>query len=180
MALIDGLQLNNKIAVSTAVRVIINGTFIGVVQSLEPTQTRGTTPVRGIGIGDRILQRVWNVSDYQLTFNKMALFSKFLFSAIYGPLQAGTPWLTNMTSFRMIAELREPLDIQELVVDPVTGNAIRTTVYRGCYLNNYTSPRSISGGDIIIMETGTFDVTSIDDGGTESPANTFGQFDSGL
>lgn len=152
MALLDVVQNPNDIAVSTTVRVLIGGVFVGVVQSLEPTQTRGTTPVRGIGIGDRIIQRVWGVSDYSMTFSKMALFKKFLFQALgYNP------------NFRMIAELKFPVDIQESILFP-DGSQTRNTFYRGCYLNNYTAPRSITGADIIIMESGTFDLTSIDDG----------------
>lgn len=151
MALLDVVQNPNKVAVSTTVRVLINGTFVGVVQSLEPSQTRNTTAVRGIGIGDRQIERVWGLSEYSLNFQKMALFDKFLFQALgYNP------------NFRMIAELRFPLDIQETILFP-DNSQVRNTFYRGCYLNNYTAPRSISG-DIIIMESGTFDVTSIDDG----------------
>ncbi len=172
MALQDGLQINQSVAVSTAIRVSIGGTFIGVVQSLEPTQTRGTTPVRGIGIGDRILERVWGLSDYQLSFQRMALFNSFMVQALYSA--SPTPPL-NLNSFRMISELRFPLDIQEILVDPVTGNPLRTTVYKGCYLNNHTAARQITG-DIIIMENGTFDVTSINDGASETPANTFATF----
>ncbi len=151
MALLDVVQNPNDIAVSTTVRVLIGGVFVGVVQSLEPTQTRATTPVRGIGTGDRISSRVWQTSDYNMTFQKMALFKKFMFQALgYSP------------NFRMIAELKFPIDIQESILFP-DGSQTRTTFYRGCYLNNYTAPRSITG-DIIIMESGTFDLTSIDDG----------------
>jgi len=147
----DVLQNPNDIAVSTSVRILVNGTFVGVVQSMDPTQTRSTTPVRGIGIGDRIIERVWQVSDYSFTFQKMALFKKFLFET-----------LGYNANFRMIAELRFPLDFQETIMLP-NGATTKTTFYRGCYLNNYTAPRSITG-DIIIMENGTFDCTSIDDG----------------
>ena len=151
MALLDVVQNPNDVAVSTTVRVLINGTFIGVVQSFEPTQTRQSTAVRGIGIGDRQIERVWGLSDYSATFSKMALFKKFMFDALgYNP------------NFRMLAELRFPLDIQESILFP-DGSQTRNTFYRGCYLNNYTAPRNISG-DLIIMETGTFDITSIDDG----------------
>jgi len=151
MALLDVVQNPNDVAVSTTVRVLIGGTFVGVVQSLEPSQTRSTTAVRGIGIGDRQIERVWGLSEYTLNFQKMALFKKFMFQALgYNP------------NFRMIAELRFPLDIQETILFP-DASTTRNTFYRGCYLNNYTAPRTISG-DIIIMESGTFDVTSIDDG----------------
>lgn len=151
MALTDVLQNPNDIAVSTAVRVLINGTFVGVVQELGPTQTRNTTAVRGIGIGDRQIERVWQLSEYTLTFNKMALFKKFMFEA-----------LGYNTNFRMLAELRFPLDIQETIILP-NGTVSKTTFYRGCYLNNYSATRSITG-EIIIMENGTFDCTSMDDG----------------
>jgi len=151
MALLDTIQNPNDVAVSTTVRVLINGTFIGVVQSLEPSQTRNTIPVRGIGIGDRIIERVWGLSEYTASFQKMALFKKFMFQALgYNP------------NFRMLAELRFPLDIQESILFP-DGSQTRNTFYRGCYLNNYSAPRNISG-DLIIMESGTFDITSIDDG----------------
>ena len=151
MALLDVVQNPNDVAVSTTVRVLINGTFIGVVQSLEPSQTRNTIPVRGIGIGDRIIERVWGLSEYTASFQKMALFKKFMFQALgYNP------------NFRMLAELRFPLDIQESILFP-DGSQTRNTFYRGCYLNNYSAPRNISG-DLIIMESGTFDITSIDDG----------------
>lgn len=152
MSVYDVLQNPNDIAVSTTVRVLIGGVFVGVVQSLEPTQDRGTTAVRGIGIGDRIIQRVWGVSDYHMSFSKMALFTKFLFQALgYNP------------NFRMIAQLQQPIDIHESIIFP-DGSQTRDTFYRGCYLNNYTAPRTITGADIIIMESGTFDLTSIDDG----------------
>lgn len=151
MALLDVVQNPNDVAVSTTVRVLINGTFVGVVQSLEPTQTRSTTPVRGIGIGDRIIERVWGTSEYTLTVSKMALFKRFLFQALgYNP------------NFRMIAELKFPIDIQETILFP-DNSQTRNTFYRGCYLNNYTAPRNIDG-NLIIMESATFDLTSIDDG----------------
>ena len=159
MAIYDVLQNPNSVAVSTTVQVIINNVFVGVVQSLEPSQTRSTTAVRGIGIGDRQIQRVWGLSEYTINFQKMALFDQLLFEA-----------LGYSATFRMIAELRAPITIFEQILFP-DGSNTRNTFYRGCYLNNYTAPRSITG-DIIILENGTFDCTSIDDGnGQDNPFN---------
>jgi len=150
MSLLDVVQNPNKVAVSTTVQVSINHTFVGVIQSLAPSQTRQSTAVRGIGIGDRQVDRVWQVSDYTLTVQKMALFNKFLFVA-----------LGYLPNFRMIAELRKPIDILETILFP-DGTQTRVTQYIGCFLNNYTAPRAITG-EIIIMEDATFDVTSIND-----------------
>ncbi len=161
MAIYNVLQNPNSVAVSTTVQVIINGVFVGVVQSLEPSQTRTTTAVRGIGIGDRQLQRVWNLSEYTVNFQRMALFDQFLFDALGYP-----------SSFRMISELRAPITIMEQILFP-DNSGQRNTFYRDCYLNNYTAPRSITG-DIIILETGTLDVTSIDDGiASDNPYNGY-------
>ena len=62
----------------------------------------------------------------------------------------------------MLADLRQPVDFMEQIDYP-DGTAARTTWYRGCYMNNYDGERSITG-DIMITESATFDVTSIDDG----------------
>lgn len=158
MSLLDLVQNPNQVAVSTTVQVLINGVFVGVVQSLEPSQTRSTVPVRGIGIGDMQLERVWGVSEYTLTVQKMALFKKFLFDA-----------LGYAANFRMISELQAPVDIMEQIIMPDKSES-RTTLYVGCYLNNYTAPRTIAG-DLIIMESATFDVTSIND--TKFNPNSF-------
>ena len=70
--------------------------------------------------------------------------------------------------FRMLAELRTPIDIHEILYVPVADRTqdaqrIRETMYKGCYMTSYGAPRSI-GSDIIITETAAFDVTSVDDG----------------
>jgi len=151
MALTDVLQNQNRIAVSTAARILVNGDFIGVIQQLEPSQTRNTTPVRGIGIGDRIIDRVWNLTDYSISVQKMALFKKQMLNLFgYGD------------AFRMLAQLREPIDIQEVLLLP-DGTTVRQTVYRGCYMTSYSAPKSI-GGDIIITESAQFECVSVDNG----------------
>jgi len=151
MALQDVLQNPNSIAVSTSTKVFVNNVFIGVVQSLSPSQTRNTSKVRGIGTGDRILDHVWQLSEYTLTVNRLALFKKFMFSA-----------LGYNANFRMLAELRASITIQENIDYPDGSNA-RTTFYRGCYLNSIDGERTITG-EIMIAENASFDVTSIDDG----------------
>ncbi len=151
MALTDVLQNQQITAVSTASQILVNGNLIGIIQSLEPSQDRATTPVRGIGIGDRIIERVWQLTDYKLTVTKMALFKRKMINLFgYGD------------TFRMLAQLRVPIDIQEILLLP-DGTNIRTTVYRGCYMTSYSDPKSITG-EIIITETAAFDVTSVDDG----------------
>ncbi len=151
MAVEDVLQNQTDITVSTVVQVLVNGTFIGVIQSIEPSMDRTTTPVRGIGTGDRILTRIWQLTDYKLNIQKMALFQKQMINMFgYGD------------QFRMLAQLRTPIDIQEIISLP-DGTNIRETNYRGCYMTSHSAPRSISG-EIIVTETAAFDVTSIDDG----------------
>lgn len=151
MALTDVLQNQQITAVSTASQILVNGNLIGIIQSLEPSQDRATTPVRGIGIGDRIIERVWQLTDYKLTVTKMALFKRKMINLFgYGD------------TFRMLAQLRVPIDIQEILLLP-DGTNVRTTVYRGCYMTSYSDPKSITG-EIIITETAAFDVTSVDDG----------------
>jgi hypothetical protein len=151
MALTDVLQNQQQIAVSTAAQILVNGSLIGVVQSLEPSQDRATTPVRGIGIGDRIISRIWQLTDYKLNVTKMALFKKKMIN-LFG----------YADTFRMLAQLRVPIDIQEILLLP-DGTNIRTTVYRGCYMTSYSDPKTITG-EIIVSETAAFDVTSVDDG----------------
>jgi hypothetical protein len=155
------LQNQGTIAVSTAAKVLINGNVIGVVQSLDPSQDRNTTPVRGIGIGDRIIERVWGLTDYKLTCTKFALFQASVFSIF-----SATADRPASDGFRMLAQLRTPVDIQEILMLPVADPnsdalTIRTTNYRGCYMTSFSAPRSI-GGDIIITETVNFDCTYID------------------
>jgi len=164
MALQDVLQNPNSIAVSTSTQIFVNGTFIGVVQSLSPSQTRSTSKVRGIGTGDRILDHVWQLSEYSLTVSRLALFKKFMWNA-----------LGYNANFRMLAELRQSIDIMEKIDYPDGTNA-RITWYNGCYMNNFDGERTITG-EIMITESATFDVTSIDDG-SHSPFK--GNFLTGL
>jgi len=156
------LQNQDRIAVSTAAKVLVNGQVIGVVQSLDPNQDRSTTPVRGIGIGDRIIERIWGLTDYKLTVTKFALFQKSMFQIFSSNNESSASG-----GFRMLAQLRTPVDIQEILMLPVASPTeepltIRVTNYRGCYMTSFTAPRSI-GGDIIITETANFDCTYIDD-----------------
>jgi len=151
MAITDVIQQQEKVAVSTAAQILVNGTLIGVVQELNPSQDRSTTPVRGIGIGDRIIDRVWQLTDYKLSVTKMALYKKKMLN-LFG----------YADTFRMLAQLRVPIDIQEILLLP-DGTNVRTTVYRGCYMISHSDPKSITG-DIIVTETADFDVTSVDDG----------------
>ena len=154
------LQDQQRIAVSTATKVLVDGNIIGVVQSLEPSQDRATTAVRGLGIGDRQLGRIWGLTEYKLSVNKFALFSKQMINMFgYGD------------AFRMLAQLRKPIDIQEIIMLPVADSSseplnFRTTVYRGCYMTSHSAPKNI-GGDVVITESASFDVTYIDDGETE-------------
>lgn len=151
MSLTDVLQNQQITAVATASQIIVNGNLIGIIQSLEPSQDRATTAVRGIGIGDRIIERVWQLTDYKLNVTKMALFKKKMINLFgYGD------------TFRMLAQLRVPIDIQEILLLP-DGTNIRTTVYRGCYMTSYADPKTITG-EIIITETAAFECTSVDDG----------------
>jgi hypothetical protein len=156
MALSDLLQNPNSIAVSTSTQVFVKNAagglvFIGVVQSLTPGQSRGTSKVRGIGTGDSIIDHVWQLSEYTLSVSRLAVFGNFLWSA-----------LGYNANFRMLATLRQPVDFMEQIDYP-DGSPARTTWYRKCYMNNYDGERSITG-DIMITESATFDVTSIDDG----------------
>lgn len=153
------LQQQDKIAVSTAARVLVNGNVIGVVQNLDPTQDRTTQAVRGIGIGDRQIDRIWGLTEYKLSVQKLALFRKQMIN-LFG----------YDDGFRMLAQLRTPIDIQEILLLPVADSnseplTIRQTVYRGCYMTSYGAPRQI-GGDIIITENANFDVTYVDNGET--------------
>ncbi len=161
MALIDVVQNPNDVVVSTVIKMLVNATFIGVVQSLEPSQQRSTTAVRGIGIGDRQIERVWQLSEYTLTVNRMALFGSFLVQALYDAQDPASAALH--ANWRMLAELRFPIDIEEQILNTSTGAVVRDTFYRGCYMNNISAPRSITS-DIIVFESANFDVTSIDDG----------------
>jgi hypothetical protein len=159
MALSDFLQDPNKISVSTAAQLFIEApgrgsVRIGVVQSLEPSQDRGTTPVRGIGIGDRILQRVWNLTDFKLSVSKMALFQKSMIEILGYDNGSG--------GFRMLSQLRFPIDIKEIMLQP-DGSQVRQTVYHGCYLTSFSAPKTI-GGDIIVTESAQFDCTYVSDG----------------
>jgi hypothetical protein len=154
------LQNQDRIAVSTAVKVLVNGNVIGVVQSLDPSQDRSTTAVRGIGIGDRQIDRIWGLTEYKLSVQKLALFKKQMLN-LFG----------YDDGFRMLAQLRSPIDIQEILLLPVADPnseplTIRQTVYRGCYMTSYGAPRAIGGGDIIITESANFDVTWVDNGET--------------
>jgi hypothetical protein len=156
MPLSNFLQDPNKIAVSTAAQVFYQGPgqnseMLGVIQSLEPSQDRATTAVRGIGTGDRILQRVWQLTEFKLNVQKFALFSKNMLN-LFG----------YNDGFRMLSQLRAPIDIKELLLLP-DGTTIRTTIYHGCYLTSFSAPRSISG-DIIITESASFDCTYCSDG----------------
>lgn len=164
--LTDLIQNQEIVAVSTASQILVNGNLVGVIQTLSPSQSRSTTPVRGIGIGDRIIERVWGLTDYKISVTKMALFKRKMINLFgYGD------------SFRMLAQLRVPIDIQEILLLP-DGTNIRTTVYRGCYMISYSDPKQITS-DIIITETADFECTSIDDGnssfdydlGVNPPAN---------
>ena len=157
MALTDVIQNQQIVAVSTAAQILVNGNLVGVVQSLQPSQDRATTPVRGIGIGDRIIERVWQLTDYKLTVEKMALFQRKMIN-LFG----------YSSTFRMLCQLRVPIDIQEILLLP-DGTNIFTTVYRGCYMTSYSDPKSITG-EIIITETANFECTSVDDG-SNSPFN---------
>lgn len=164
------LQNQEQIAVSTAAKVIVNGNVIGVVQSLEPSQDRGTTAVRGIGTGDRILTRIWGLTDYKLNVTKLLLFKKNLVE-LFG-YDAG---------FRMLSQLRTPIDFHEILMLPVANStseplSIRETIYKGFYMTSYTAPRSI-GSDIIITETAAFEGTYIYDPTTTT--DPFG-YDNGL
>jgi hypothetical protein len=168
MALTDVLQNQEIVAVSTASQILVNGNLVGVIQNLSPSQDRASTAVRGIGIGDRIIERVWQLTEYKLSIEKMALFQKKMINLFgYGD------------TFRMLAQLRVPIDIQEILLLP-DGTNVRTTVYRGCYMTSYSDPKQISG-EIIITETAQFDCTSVDDGsnspfdydvGINPPANS--------
>ena len=155
MALTDLLQNPNSFAVSTSIRVtLLDGTTIGVIKSIDPSQNRDATPIRGIGTGDTIIDHVWQLSTYTLAVTKLALFNKFLFGALgYG------------TGIRMIAELKHPIGIQEVVQFPDGQNA-QVTNYNKCYLTSYTAPRTIDG-DITITESANFNVTSITNNETD-------------
>ena len=159
MALTDVLQNQQIVAVSTASQILVNGNLVGVVQQLSPSQTREATAVRGIGIGDMIIERVWQLTDYKLSVEKMALFSRKMINLFgYG------------NTFRMLAQLRVPIDIQEILLLP-DGTNIFTTVYRGCYMTSYSDPKQITG-DIIVTEHAEFACTSVDDGNVaDSPYN---------
>jgi len=166
MAQLSGfLQAQEKLAVSTSIQVLINGNIVGVIQSLDPSQDRSTTPVRGIGFGDRILHRVWGLTNYTLSVQKFALYKQMalaMFTDTAGGFNAGSD------AFRMLAQLRTPVDIVEIMKSTTAPSSaepetVRTTVYRQCYMTSYGAPRSISG-DIIITESANFDVTWIDDG----------------
>ncbi len=151
ISLTDVVQNQQLIAVSTSAQILVNGELIGIIQTLEPSQDRATTPVRGVGTGDRIIERVWGLTEYKLSVQKMALFKKRMINMFgYGD------------TFRMLAQLRVPIDISVISLLPDNTNAY-TTVYRGCHMTSHSAPIQITG-EIIITENAQFDVTSIDNG----------------
>jgi hypothetical protein len=166
MAQLSGfLQAQEKIAVSTSIQVLVNGNVVGAIQSLDPSQDRTTTPVRGIGTGDRILHRIWGLTNLTMSVQKFALYKQTAL-ALFTDSSVG--FNSGADAFRMLSQLRVPIDIHEIMRSTVADSnteppIVRQTIYHQCYMTSYGAPRSISG-DIIITEAANFDITWIDDG----------------
>lgn len=125
---------------------------IGVLQQLNPSHTRSGTPVGGVGMGDIIGEIVPGRTAYTLAVEYFVLYKRRFFEA-----------LGYDASFRMLAELQTPLDIEEQLTPPTdTSNPI-ITWYRGCVVTDSSNTQRWDT-ETVISTSATLSCASLDDG----------------
>lgn len=154
---------------------------VGTAAEITPSHTRSTTIVGGVGMGDRMLERVPGRSEYKLTMKKFALWKK--------PIQTIFGYHPDT---RMLAEFQRPFEVKVYHIDPNTpdtklaatqtsGTPIAdytsgrpnfiTTIYKGCVLTSWTR-RQEYGSESVITDEVEIDVTSIVNGKVTLPSLT--------
>ena len=147
---------------------------IGVLQSWNPTQSRPTEPVRGIGMGDRIAEQAVGVTELAGTLRVAVMYLVNIMQVL--GYNAGSSGLV-----RSLKHHRWPFDIKEEIVlpsfiqnDPTylrgksTTDGIKGTViqtyYEGCWMQDYNITFEI--GTSTIMQDCSVNITDVYDPGT--------------
>lgn len=140
-------------------------TQIGVVSSFNPSHSRTSNPIRGIGFGDQIAELVPSISEpISVTVERTALYMSNAMQA-FG-YNGGIDGLV-----RSMKHHKWPFDVkQEIAFSEITGGAggredafnALITWFEACWINSYNYTVSADGS--VVAESVTIDVTDIHDG----------------
>jgi hypothetical protein len=124
---------------------------VGMVQNIDPSQTREFTEVRQLGHGDEIFEQVPGYTAYTLSFGRIALYRLTLMEALgYGG--------SGNDILRSLQQVKDPINLIEMIDEG--GPDSHGTLYRSCWLNSWDN--SIDVGTITITENVAFDCLSVE------------------
>lgn len=154
------------IAVSSTIRITAadsSGTKkqIGLIQSFKPSDSRKLERARGVGYGDRVAEIVPATTDVQIQCSRMCLYEKnvldcFGYKTMYNKG-------ANNGAVRTLAHMKNPFDIEEMILHHNNGNPTTLTVYNDCWISEWSRSIEITG-NLILLEDVTIWVTWVSDG----------------
>lgn len=138
-----------------------NGNKIGAINQIAPSFSRPNTRVRDLdadAAGD-VKDLVPGVENITISVNGFALRSTF--DKKRGLLNRIPQASAGSAAFKSLKDNQIPFDIKEKQTNPRTG-AIYTRVFKNCLLNNYSYSISMQG-DVVISESASIDVSTVDE-----------------
>ena len=145
---------------------------IGLLQTWNPSQSRPTEPVRGIGFGDRIAEQSVGVTDLTGSLSIAVMYLVNLMQVL--GYNAGSSGL-----IRSLKHHRWPFDLKEDIVVPtfvasdataqkggdsgagVGAGGVISTYYEGCWMQDYAISFEI--GSSTIVQDASVNITDIYD-----------------
>jgi len=145
---------------------------IGLLQTWNPSQSRPTEPVRGIGFGDRIAEQSVGVTDLTGSLSIAVMYLVNIMQVL--GYNAGSSGL-----IRSLKHHRWPFDLKEQIVVPnfvstdpkaqrgskgaegISGGDLIQTYYEGCWMQDYNISFEI--GTSTIMQDASVNITDMYD-----------------
>ena len=132
----------------TNVSVYLRGVRVGVIQSLERSETRDLAPIQELGTENVVEIVPGNTKGGSLTVSRFALYAN-LFHQLLGSVDGTSDNRTD--PFENLYQQRIPFEIQITQKTPAGGTVTKTFV--DCWLSDYR--QSYTTGTITITESCT-------------------------
>ena len=145
---------------------------IGLLQSWNPSQSRPTEPVRGIGFGDRIAEQSVGVTDLTGSLSVAVMYLVNIMQVL-GYNAGSTGLIRSLKHHRWPFDLNEQIFIPDLVATDPTGlkgsggtdgfspGNIIQTYYEGCWMQDYSISFEI--GSSTIVQDASVNITDVYD-----------------
>jgi len=163
----DVLNPEGKVRLVTSLELFVRvpdstGTYystpVGMAQNFDVNETRNI--VYNFVIGNRNPSRCRDLIPGPVNSSTIALHMVSLYQ-VNGIGLFTTPHPTDKAIAPALPYNKRPFDLVERWLNPSTGHTLYEIIYTGCYIRNYTMPKSMNEQDIRVVEQMNVDFKDI-------------------